>query len=103
MILNREIAGLDRGDCTTQYTVEITEEHYTVGKFINDVLTQFPNEWGQIRIYTKFPLQTVCFITYSKGHADELFSSDDLKREIKEITSNGGRTLMHYHLAVEVD
>ena len=28
---------------------------------------------------------------------------DDMKREIKEITSNSGRTLMHYHLAVEVD
>ena len=39
---------------TRDITTYITMDHpYTVKEFVNDVLRQFPNHWGYIRLYKR--------------------------------------------------
>ena len=49
-MLGFECIGTMSSDCTTPYYFSM-DHPYSVKDFIEDMLAQFPNEWGHIQLY----------------------------------------------------
>lgn len=88
------------GDETSLYNVSFPEE-MTISEFINAVITKYPREWGNIFLFAKGDL-----ITYKNGrytiHDDNLYNQFKDK-QIKEITAQGGWSLMDYTVYIKED
>ena len=79
-----------RDQCYPFYVENYKAE--TIGDFIQEVLKEFPDEWGTIRnekydIICKYCYGKICYIT-----SDE----EILNQEIYYITSYGGWSVMDY-------
>lgn len=91
--MNRIITGDAGGDqCYPFYVDNYKAE--TIGDFIQEVLKEFPDEWGTIRnekydIICEYRYGKICYIT-----SDE----EILKQEIYFITSYGGWSAMDYRI-----
>lgn len=51
-MLGFECIGTMSSDCTTPYYFSM-DHPYSVKDFIEDMLAQFPNEWGHIQLYKR--------------------------------------------------
>ena len=73
-------------DCTASYDV-ILDKPYTVGDFINAVLTTRSNEWGSFHLtyYTR--------MDYRDGKP--------MSMRIKEVKASGGWSAMDYYIKLE--
>lgn len=95
-------------DCTAPYDV-ILDKPYTVGEFINEVLTTRPNEWGEFIVRHKGSdyFGTMARAEYRYG---EMKNRHGIKTEIpeefallpiKEVKAAGGWSAMDYNLIID--
>lgn len=76
-------------DCTGPYRVEI-QKPMTVRKFINDLLAQYPGEWGHIGIYKKGTTFGSPKCDYEHGRLLNNLPEEYLDKEIEGVTGGGG-------------
>lgn len=91
-------------DCTSLYYISFYKE-YTVAEFIGEVLTKYPNEWGNIIIKKQHDMSGACLghVDYSHG---ELVGKKDIR--MKELldykiihgSAHGGWSAMNYVLFI---
>ena len=89
-------------DMTDCYDVVLDKE-YTVDKFIREVLTKNPNEWGTIKItqlQVKFRAGNSC-CTYKDGYLVSYMSKYYLEQKIEKISANGGYGKMDYVITLK--
>ncbi len=78
------------GDCTSSYSISLDKE-YTVGEFIDTVLKEKSDEWGDIEVVNEGSH------SYSKGRLSYgNFPLEILSKNIKKAMSHGGWTNMDY-------
>lgn len=93
----------ENGDCTWNYNVEL-DKACTVGKLINTILSQKPDEHGSIRIcWWHFSdatsLKHQC--EYDKGKiVNDPFPDNILAKPVIEVRANGGWSFMNYTIRV---
>ena len=87
------------GDTISTYDGHPTEP-LTVREFIDAVFKQYPNEWGNIKIWP-----TNHHIEYSRSEITQasVHLEDCLDRKIKSFTARGGWSRMDYTLIVETN
>ena len=71
---------------------------YTVGDFINDILTTRTTEWGYVNI-VNIDGHPICGYRYSELFT-EPFSDDILSKKIKKIIADGGWSRMDYAITI---
>lgn len=85
------------GDATAWYDVTNWKSR-TVGEFIQEVLSEYPKDWGRIDIghwnSTGENFKGEC--EYVRGKIREEMPKDALDIEIKSIVANGGWGMMDY-------
>lgn len=95
-------AGGPYGDGTTSYNVETDVAN--VGAFIQEVLKEYPQDWGHFRIRTNnTDKRDICVCSYSYGKIERKASNYDTygTAKIKSIFANGGWSAMNYDITVE--
>lgn len=98
--------GSVRGDCTCAYRVEL-DRKYTVGEFIETVLTERSGEWGYIGIrvteggFSERVFGNPC-CEYKWGKLLSTLPKKYLKKKITEVTGDGGWSRMDYLITLEV-
>lgn len=86
-----------RGDCTATYSVtDYTST--TVGEFINEVLTEHPSEWGDIRDNHHHLLAEY---RYGKIVATDVSAEQLMNKRIVKIIGDGGWSCMDYKITTE--
>ena len=87
--------GKTAGDDTTPY--KITDyKAKTVGEFVEEVLTERPNEWGYISVNKHFYQSGNTSCEYADGLLKTELPKEVLDIEIKEIMACGGWSRMDY-------
>lgn len=91
-------------DCTAPYEV-LLDKVYTVGTFIDAVLTINPDDWGHIGIANqKHTIYGDPTCEYCKGHlTTDPLPSEVLSRRVASVRARGGYTLMDYVITLEPD
>lgn len=89
------------GDCTCGYRIELDKE-YTVGEFINAVLSEKNKEWGSIGIYDGRSIfgSPGCQYEYGTLTTDNL-PEDTLNATINSVSASGGWSRMDYLIHME--
>lgn len=87
------------GDMTCIYSVFLRGE-YTVGKFINEMLQKYGNEWGSIEIRpSNNPYRKLGWYGYESGKlTSSSLTSDYLDKKVTRASANGGWGNMDYIL-----
>ena len=96
------------GDCTAPYDV-ILDKPYTVGEFINEVLTTRSNEWGKLIVRRKgsgyFDRMASAEYRYGEMRSYEgkktTIPEEIASLPIKEVKAAGGWSAMDYNLIIE--
>lgn len=89
--------GQTSGDETTPYFVE-DYKATTIGEFINEVLNEFPDEWGYFSFNGSFVANpNRCEYRYGKLITN-FPNADILNEPIYYITSRGGWSRMDYEI-----
>ena len=89
------------GDCMRSFDV-ILEHEYTVKEFVEEVIKEKPQEWGEVVITTDFKYiysekEDSC--TYKYGEIKENFKGKKTEsRTIVEMKASGGWTTMNYYI-----
>ena len=92
-----------RGDCTAGYEVDLDKE-YTLQEFIDAILTNKKDEWGEIKIAKRnCPWYRHPSIGYRYGN---ITSKPNIPEKVfgykvKTVTANGGWTAMDYIVTLE--
>ena len=92
-----------RGDCTAGYEVDLDKE-YTLQEFIDAILTNKKNEWGEIKIVKRnCPWHRYPSIGYRYGN---ITSKPNIPEKVfgykvKTVTADGGWTVMDYIVTLE--
>lgn len=86
-----------RGDCTASYNVT-DYKSTTVGEFIDEVLKEFPSEWGEFRDeydnqIAKYNNGTIVATNFSAVRL--------IDRRIVKIVGDGGWSRMDYLITIE--
>lgn len=84
------------GDCTARYRVDLDKE-YTLQEFIDAILTNKKDEWGEIKIEKRN-----C-VWYRHGN---IIGKSNIPEEVfgykvKSVIASGGWTVMDYTVALE--
>ena len=90
------------GDATTNY--DVNTDNACVSDFIDEVLKEFPGEWGSVCIRSsKSYSDNICVCSYKYGTIERKASDYETygKAKIKSISSNGGWSAMNYDIEVE--
>lgn len=89
-------------DCTAPYDV-IMDKPYTVGEFINEVLTTRTNEWGEFVVKHKgcSYFDRMANTEYRYGKKESAMPEDIASLPIKEVKASGGWSNMDYDLFVD--
>lgn len=93
------------GDETAPYDV-ILDKPYTVGEFINEVLTTRSNEWGEFTVKNKKGWYVEIEYHYGEietldGHQVTKLPDDLCALLISEVKASGGWSNMDYDLIVD--
>lgn len=84
------------GDCTCGYRIELDKE-YTVGEFIDIVLSEKDREFGYIGIYNSSSIFGSPSCQYSRGElTTDNLTEDILNTTIKSVSASGGWGRMDY-------
>ena len=92
-----------RGDCTAGYEVDL-DKAYTLQEFIDAILTNKKDEWGEIKIVKRnYPWYRYPSIGYRYGN---ITSKPNIPEKVfgykvKTVTANGGWTAMDYIVTLE--
>lgn len=105
-MLGFEIIGTMRIDCTEtrDFTTYITMDHpYTVKDFIDDVLRQFPNHYGYIRLYKRGEIwgDIIVKCEYENGHLKTSLPEIYMEREVYKAEMVNGVPSMDITLTLE--
>lgn len=89
------------GDETSNYSVD-TDAVYVV-QFIEQVLKERSDEWGEILIRSNDNPEDICVCSYKRGAIEHRASNYDTygTAKIKSIFANGGWSKMSYNIKVE--
>lgn len=89
------------GDCCAGYRIDLDKE-YTVESFINTVLSERTNEWGDIGIRSKGKAYGIpqCCYRYGKIATNSL-PKEVLSKGISNVSASGGWTRMDYILELQ--
>ena len=91
--------GNTAGDGITPYKVT-DYEATTVGEFINEVLENYPNDWGDFNVGDgRFLLNPHC--EYRDGILLDEFQKTTLKKKIESVKAAGGWSRMDYAIKVK--
>jgi hypothetical protein len=93
----------DNSDATSNFDV-ILDKPYTVGEFINEILSTRKDEWGDIWIQLKDIWSIIDpHIEYNHGEITDKFQWEDwvLEPYIKSVFANGGWSAMTYWIRLE--
>lgn len=94
----------DNSDATSNFDI-ILDKPYTVGEFIDEVLSTRKNEWGDIWIQLKDGWRVMLdpFLEYRHGQITDKFHWEDylLEQSIKSVFANGGWSAMTYWIKLE--
>ena len=93
--------GRECGDCTSEYI--ITTDNVTVEDFINEWITQYPNEWGYFGIKNAdapFFGNPLCEYRCGKLITEPL-PKRFLCKKIKSVTGSGGWSRSDFQFEVE--
>ena len=94
-----------RGDCTCGYSITLDKE-YTVGEFIETVLTEKSGEWGYFGIrvskggFSERVFGNPC-CEYKWGKLLSTLPEEYLDKKILSVTGDGGCSRMDYLFSVE--
>ena len=80
-------------NCTGPYSVEISKP-MTVKEFIDELLSEYPSEWGDIRF------RDLC-CRYSRGKLYDSVPDKYLDRQIEEVSGGGGWTYSVFNLRLK--
>ena len=99
-MLKFNLEGGPYGDACSRYSVET--DAVTLGGFINTVLTEKKDEWGQIVIRRGYGID-ICVCAYEKGAIDRKASNyhDLLQTDIVTVFGYGGWGSMSYDITVK--
>ena len=88
-------------DCTAAYEV-ILDKEYTVREFIYIVLTEFPRDWGKIRVDDGSIFGPV-ICAYWHGDIEDISKLDKqyVDRRVISARAHGGWSLMDYYLTLK--
>lgn len=105
-MLGFETIGTMSVDCTetSDFTTYITMDHpYTVKEFINDVLRQFPNHWGYIRLYKRGEIwgDNIVKCEYENGHLKTSLPEIYMEREVYKAEMVNGVPSMDITLTLQ--
>ena len=98
------ISKSDGGDSTTNYDIKL-DKPCNVGEFVNMMLKERPDEWGEIHVYK--PLDTFSAkhpsCEYKSGSLiTDPLPDDILAKPIQSIRANGGWTYMTYFITLDI-
>lgn len=77
------------GDCNI-YEVDLEGKEYTVGKFVEEILAEYPDEWGNIEI------KDIDVVIYRDGKLISRFNNEILNKKIQQVVAQGGWSRMDY-------
>ena len=83
------------GDCTATYSIT-DYKATTVGEFINEVLTEYPSEWGKIEDNNH---RLIAEYSYGKVVTSNV-TAELLNKQIIKIIGNGGWSRMDYIITI---
>lgn len=92
-------------DCTAPYDVKL-DKPYTVGEFINEVLTTRSNEWGDFTVKNKKGWYVRIEYRYGEidtldGHIVTKLPDDLCALPVKDVKASGGWSNMDYDLMID--
>ncbi len=87
-------------DCTGPYAIEFSMP-MTVRKFINELLTNYPDEWGYIGIKHKDAIFGNPYCEYNRGKLLSSLPEEYLDKEILNIAGSGGWTRSDFIIETE--
>ena len=90
------------GDETCNYEVEMPSK--TVGDFVDTVLKERKNEWGEVCIRSNKGYEyDACLCSYKKGSIERAATNYDeyAKLHVKDVKANGGWGKMSYDVFVD--
>ena len=99
-MLDRTMVGAERGDCTAPYLVTLDKE-YTVEELVQQILTQYNDEWGYIGIDTPGTWFGDPNCQYDYGHLRTYLPKDVLSKKVQSVRADGGWTRMDWYIKVE--
>ena len=90
--------GKVRGDCTEPFKV-ILDKEYTVGEFVQTVLTR--DEWGYICVSNKWKVFGNTECEYSHENLKVAFPDEILCKKVVAASADGGWSRMDYWLQIK--
>lgn len=90
----------ESSDCTCGYSVELDKE-YTVREFVDTVLRERSNEWGNFYIGDKSPIFNNPEYRYRYGKLLKEIPVDILDMRIASVDASGGWTRMDYQMSLD--
>lgn len=89
-------------DCTAPYDVKL-DKPYTVGEFINEVLTTCPNDWGFFDVRRKGSVYFTRMVrfAYNYGKMECSIPEEFASLPIKDVNASGGWSRIDYNLITE--
>lgn len=99
-MFKREQRGTTGGDCTALYGVEL-DHHYTLKEFVNEVLQNYPGEWGSFKLCERGKWMPYKAFRYKHGILTDAIPSELANKPIVSISANGGWSNMDYIIRME--
>lgn len=96
-MFKRKQSGPTCGDCTASYDVFLHQD-YTLQKFMDDVVSQYPDEWGNFCITDKDGLSID--IEYSHGIINKGYPDCLIKCPVISVNASGGWSKMDYNIKI---
>lgn len=94
--------GNTSSDCTTPYGISMSHP-YSVKEFIEDMLAQFPDEWGYIQLYKRGEIwgDNIVRCRYRNGHLLASFPEQYMDREVYVAEAWAGFSRMDITLTLQ--
>lgn len=100
-MLDRTMAGSERGDCTAPYLVKLDKE-YTVEELVQQILTQYDDEWGYIGIERPGTSFGDPNCQYNYGQLRNRLPESVLSKKVRSVRADGGWSRMDWYIRLEV-
>lgn len=98
-IFKRKQSGPTGGDCTAVYSIELCR-NYTLKEFIEEVLKEYPNEWGFFELREEHHTRPFKVIEYKYGNIVGKIPTDIINVPISCTKSDGGWSNMDYIIII---
>jgi len=101
-MLELERTGQMSSDCVAPYDV-LMDHPYTVREFVDDMLAQFPNEFGSIRLYKRGEIwgKNTVWCKYKCGRLLSSLPEQYMDREVYKAEAWGGFSRMDITLTLQ--